>query len=327
MRRVVGITPSGRSFISLNVVDPHPNPRRLTKRELSNAKGMTISDLLLSTQQVNMLRDSSPIINARDITIITYRGYDKTAKGYPAVSAVVNSNETSSKRPAEQHNCYIIGLDRTKYAEYGNKVQPISMQKVVVICNCADYCFTWEYANTIHGCGRILYSNGEPPVVRNPGLYPALCIASGSLVTTDNDRVPIEYVVAGTRVLTRRGYQTVVAAQATGIRPVVEIHVEHSALPLRATADHKIIAYKSTIFGTSMAFDWIPAGDLDVGDYCMMLEGVEIPRKIVSIDRLNHTPVYDLTVNNVSEFVANGFIVHNCKHLVRVAQEVIRRAD
>lgn len=45
----------------------------------------------------------------------------------------------------------------------------------VIAHNCENFVFTWEYANAVHGCSRVIYGNGEPPTYTNPQLVPALC--------------------------------------------------------------------------------------------------------------------------------------------------------
>jgi len=44
-----------------------------------------------------------------------------------------------------------------------------------VSCDCGDSCFRWEVAQTHNHSSSKRYSNGEPPVIRNPGLVPSLC--------------------------------------------------------------------------------------------------------------------------------------------------------
>lgn len=46
---------------------------------------------------------------------------------------------------------------------------------VKVSCSCPDYCFMWEVANHRHGASDIIYSNGEPPLEKNPNNRPGLC--------------------------------------------------------------------------------------------------------------------------------------------------------
>ena len=42
-------------------------------------------------------------------------------------------------------------------------------------CDCDDWKFRWEYAVALRGGTRILYSNGEHPVMTNPQLSPGCC--------------------------------------------------------------------------------------------------------------------------------------------------------
>lgn len=41
--------------------------------------------------------------------------------------------------------------------------------------NCEAYVYTYEYANAYFGAAYMLYCNGEPPVMKNPGLAVGLC--------------------------------------------------------------------------------------------------------------------------------------------------------
>lgn len=45
----------------------------------------------------------------------------------------------------------------------------------VVSHNCENYVFTFEYANAASGASRIVYGNGDPPVVTNPSMATGLC--------------------------------------------------------------------------------------------------------------------------------------------------------
>lgn len=47
--------------------------------------------------------------------------------------------------------------------------------KVMFSCTCSDHAFSFEYALTKRGNSQIVYSNGEPPTVRNPKNIPSLC--------------------------------------------------------------------------------------------------------------------------------------------------------
>ena len=45
--------------------------------------------------------------------------------------------------------------------------------------------------------------------------------------------------------------------------------------------------------------------------------------KVTSVEYSGKSDVYDLTVDKAHHFVANGIVVHNCKHLVALAEQII----
>lgn len=47
--------------------------------------------------------------------------------------------------------------------------------RIKASCSCPDFLFTWEYALWAKGSADIEYSNGEPPLSRNPGNVPGCC--------------------------------------------------------------------------------------------------------------------------------------------------------
>lgn len=48
------------------------------------------------------------------------------------------------------------------------KDKPFHKSKLQVSCDCPDWMFTWEVAMTRHGASWIKYSNGDPPIFKNP---------------------------------------------------------------------------------------------------------------------------------------------------------------
>lgn len=58
----------------------------------------------------------------------------------------------------------------------------------VIVHNCESYMFTWEYANWTWGASKILYSNGDPAVVKNPGNKPGVCKHLVELIQTIMER-------------------------------------------------------------------------------------------------------------------------------------------
>lgn len=56
-----------------------------------------------------------------------------------------------------------------------NGVDVMTSQRVWVSCDCDRFQFTWEYALAKKGASSIRFSNGEPPVEKNPRLHAAGC--------------------------------------------------------------------------------------------------------------------------------------------------------
>ena len=51
----------------------------------------------------------------------------------------------------------------------------LTSKKIWVSCDCDRFQYVWEYALTKRNASTIRFSNGEPPVVKNPRLHPAGC--------------------------------------------------------------------------------------------------------------------------------------------------------
>jgi len=47
--------------------------------------------------------------------------------------------------------------------------------QVIITCSCPDHMFRWEVALTKKGGSKILYSNGEKPIIQNPQEKPGCC--------------------------------------------------------------------------------------------------------------------------------------------------------
>ncbi len=90
----------------------------------------------------------------------------RTKGGMAAI--VANAVSMENRPPRKVHKCSIIGLDK-------DNRQISTQRKVIVSCDCESFLFTFEYANWTWGASRIIYSNGEPAVVRNPANHPGLC--------------------------------------------------------------------------------------------------------------------------------------------------------
>lgn len=89
---------------------------------------------------------------------------------------------------------------------------------------------------------RIDPETGQPFITDIPvDAYNHYCIAEGERVLTMRGNIPIEHVTVGDKVMTRKGWKSVLAAQVTGYdKPIVEI--ETTIGKLRCTPDHPILA-------------------------------------------------------------------------------------
>ena len=149
----------------LSALNPK-TPKQLPETELSK-KGMTLRKLVRGTPRLM-------VNNSRDVELLEKKR-TKTRSGMPAFRAVtITDDPWRPTKVVRKHKTFIIGAEIDKEGNPADK--PINKhKKVIVSCDCESYVFTFEYANAAHGASRIVYSNGEPPVVMNPDLAPGLC--------------------------------------------------------------------------------------------------------------------------------------------------------
>lgn len=147
---------------------PEPKPARQLPETDATRKGLSLRKLLRGTPRLM-------VANAAHVDIVSFKK-TSTKSGMPAIKASCISLDPF--RPAKiirKHSVYIIGAERD--AE-GNPLVNKSVNKhskVLVSCGCENFMYTWEYANAANGASRIIYCNGEPPVVTNPSLAFGLC--------------------------------------------------------------------------------------------------------------------------------------------------------
>lgn len=141
-------------------------PKQLPETELSK-KGMTLRQLLRATPRLM-------INNAQDVELYEKK-ITRTRSGMPALKAVAITNDPfRPNKVKRRHNTFIIGAELDK--ENNPVKKPVNRhRKIICSCSCESYVFTFEYANAAHGASRIVYGNGEPPVVTNPSMAPGLC--------------------------------------------------------------------------------------------------------------------------------------------------------
>jgi predicted phage terminase large subunit-like protein len=139
------------------------------------------------------------------------------------------------------------------------------------------------------------------------------CLVAGTLVWTERGDVPIEDVEAGDRVMTRRGWRTVLSAGMTNAyTPVFTVEFDGgpsltaTAGPsLTATAGHPVFVHGA---------GWTPVEQLAAGVRvaCIDREPSVPTTAVRSVVLAGRAPVFNLQVEDVPEFFANGVLVHNC---------------
>jgi len=135
------------------------------------------------------------------------------------------------------------------------------------------------------------------------------CLAAGTKIITEAGNIPIERVQVGDMVLTPKGYRKVTGAARTALGArVYRVSVDNGAC-LIGTGNHPI-------FVIGKGFTAIT--DLKAGDRLLAYRGKErcqeMPR-VVSVESAGRADVYNLSVDGVHAYVANGVLVHNCDAL------------
>lgn len=130
------------------------------------------------------------------------------------------------------------------------------------------------------------------------------CFVAGTLVSTARGQVPIESVVKGDLVWTRKGLRAVTTSTHTRIVPTYELRTK-AGRTLVGSAEHPVLANGR----------WVPLAHLTEGDTLSVWAG---SRSSVHDHVLRVTPtgkseqVYNLSVDSVPEYYAGGILVHNC---------------
>lgn len=151
------------------------------------------------------------------------------------------------------------------------------------------------------------------------------CVTGDTLVFTPEGQRKISSLKKGDIIYSvdARGYleeDTVILKKKTGVKPVYKITTAYG-LTLKVTDDHRILtlsggfriyrSIKSGITVNSIVYVADPDMELDVNtsSYGDLYEDY-----IVEITTLKSEDVYDITVANNSNFLANNILVHNCSY-------------
>ncbi|HEY7198949.1 MAG TPA: phage terminase large subunit, partial [Candidatus Dormibacteraeota bacterium] len=130
------------------------------------------------------------------------------------------------------------------------------------------------------------------------------CLVAGTLVWTDRGDVPIEDVAAGDRVMTRRGWRTVLAAGMTNPdAPVMTVEFDDGR-SLTATSRHPLFV---------LGVGWTQVERLAIGAWvACRTRGRVTSAPVRDVRAAGRAPVFNLQVDEVPEFYANGVLAHNC---------------
>jgi len=112
--------------------------------------------LRISRRDVLPILDSLLLTDSRRNRISDNRPPSRPKKNYVKVTSITNGGL--------QHVYDITVPDGNRFVANG-----------LVIHNCENYAFTWEYANAAHNAARLLFSNGMYPSFTNPQLAPGAC--------------------------------------------------------------------------------------------------------------------------------------------------------
>ena len=140
------------------------------------------------------------------------------------------------------------------------------------------------------------------------------CFVAGTMISTARGEVPIDQVTTDDYVLTRNGYRRVLVSRLTKKNAHVKTVVFSDGRTLTATGNHPIYV-KGKGF---VPLDDLTCGDIscrieEFGGECQIDSAKENAVSVVCCcTEKRRADVYNLTVDEVHEYFANGFLVHNC---------------
>lgn len=138
------------------------------------------------------------------------------------------------------------------------------------------------------------------------GVHDDQCFVAGTLIATEFGEIPIESIIPGMYVWTRKGWRKVLAAKLTNhLASVVSIRFS-DGVELTGTANHPIICKDNSI---------VKLQDLSDCDNLVWLDFVRDRVLEGKTIQENLTRVYNLSVEGENEYFANGILVHNCDAL------------
>lgn len=137
-------------------------PVRMLPETAASKRGMTLRQLVRGSPR--LMFNNAVDVEAKKII------KKRTATGRPVIQGqMVTYDQWRTDRIRRVHDCHIIGMD-------DEQDKPVNRhRKVLVQCSCENFVYVFEYANASVGASRLIYSNGEPPLMTNPRLAPGCC--------------------------------------------------------------------------------------------------------------------------------------------------------
>lgn len=218
--------------------------------------------------------------------------------------------------------CYSLGLIEPQEPQVGYDLvlakEPHDyLANSVFVSNCPAFLY-WGYQYIAWKKGYGLVVEHRRPHVRNPQQRGFLCFPKSVRVLTKKGYVTIDQVQKGDYVYTHKARFKKVLSKATSVQNGL-LDVKAMGGPIvTATKDHPFLIRRAD------QLMWCPADELSEGDLMCVVTG-ELGESFtfkqvqyVKASKCTHARVYSLQVEEDHSFVAEGFVVKNCKHLYAV---------
>jgi ribonucleoside-triphosphate reductase (thioredoxin) len=135
------------------------------------------------------------------------------------------------------------------------------------------------------------------------------CLPEGTNIHTKNGLVPIEHIKIGDEVLTSTGHSKVSQVFNQGKQKTIRIITQDGEF--ECTPNHRM-----AVLYDNISYLWKPASSLKTGEKLVtnidaLDEQTFTGSMVVRIEKGRTIQTYDIEVENVHEFFANGYLTHN----------------
>ena len=241
---------------------------------------------------------------------------DASGKTSALVYCIINAvKKLQGKKDKEGHNARIIL--GSKNLTFMMKTSVSNLEQTLQLTNTP---YRFDKKNNIITVGTVeIYLI---PLENPENIYgwSVACFEENTLITTDKGEKAIKDIKEGDLVLTTKGFKKVKHLWDNGVRDCIEVEVD--GRKILCTPDHRFI-------------DWgnseIEAQKLKKEDRLVKLDETLTDEKGFVITKIAHLTaktssvvgqykVYDLEVEDVHEYFANGVRVHNCAFLDELSE-------